>query len=195
MRKVGHHWAAPRTVPRQHLACTWRLRCASLQAQLDVETSRREKLQAALEERRERQRQQAEETKQVERQFNERFSSSPAKTPGRLRILAAQEMRLKETPPSFRNGRTSFPWAPADPTDAEQLHAAVLQAIAEKHIQAENIDDAAFALGAVWGDALCAAEGLEWVALEDGHALAPAKKKSKAPPRRVFEELRALMLA
>ena len=84
---------------------------------------------------------------------------------------------------------------PQDPTDAEQLHAAVLQAIAEKHIQAENIDDAAFALGAVWGDALCAAEGLEWVALEDGHALAPAKKKSKAPPRRVFEELRALMLA
>ena len=83
---------------------------------------------------------------------------------------------------------------PQDPTDAEQLRTAVLQAISEKRIEAENIDDAAFALGALWGDALCAGEGLEWVAMEDGHALAPSKKKSMAPPRRVFEELRALML-
>ncbi|MFT5586018.1 MAG: hypothetical protein ACI9VR_003614 [Cognaticolwellia sp.] len=89
---------------------------------------------------------------------------------------------------------TEWGLMPQDPTDSDQLHAAVLQAIADKRIEAENVDDAAFALGALWGDALCAGEGLEWVALEDGHALAPAKKKSKALPRRVFEELRALML-
>jgi hypothetical protein len=90
---------------------------------------------------------------------------------------------------------TEWELMPQDPTDPEQLHAAVLQAISQDRIAAESVDDAAFALGALWGDALCAAEGLEWVALEDGHALAPAKKKNKAPLRRVFEELRALMQA
>ena len=89
---------------------------------------------------------------------------------------------------------TDWSLMPADPTDPEQLHAAVLQAIADARIEPKHIDDAAFALGALWGDALCASEGLEWVALEDGHAVVPAKKKSKAPPRRVFEELRALMV-
>ncbi len=89
---------------------------------------------------------------------------------------------------------TEWELMPTDPTDPELLHAAVLQAIAQDRIAAENIDDAAFALGALWGDALCASEGLEWVSMEDGHAVAPAKKKNKTPPRRVFEELRALMV-
>ena len=89
---------------------------------------------------------------------------------------------------------TEWGLMPADPTDPELLHAAVLSAISQDRIAADQIDDAAFALGALWGDALCASEGLEWVALEDGHAVAPAKKKNKAPARRVFEELRALML-
>lgn len=89
---------------------------------------------------------------------------------------------------------TEWGLMPQDPTDPSALHGAILQAISQDRIASENVDDAAFALGALWGDALCAQDGLEWVALPDGHAVASTKKKRKAPPRRVFEELRALML-
>ncbi|MED5371208.1 MAG: DUF3806 domain-containing protein [Myxococcota bacterium] len=79
---------------------------------------------------------------------------------------------------------------PEDPSDPEAIEASIRAGLADNPVPDEQVDDAAFALGALLGDALCAAEGMEWVSLEDGHAIAPTKSKDSRPPRRIFEEVR-----